>query len=768
MISGAIDIVKKFASAMVIKDGVEAFKSLVSNAAAMGDAIDKNSQALGMSRQAYQEWDYILSQNGSSIESLGVSMKTLNNAIVDGSKTGVAAFEALGLSIDDLRTIDMEAQFETVVRAFQNMEAGSEKAALAVDLFGRNGMALLPLLNNTGTSIDELRAKAEELGIIMGDESVNASVRYTDSMDTLNRTVNALKNEIGAALIPKITEFVELATDSAGKIVNAYREDGFTGAIKAAGELIENSIKSAYDSILNINWVGLGESIRSAIENAIKAISENITGFFETAWADIQAIDWTGLGDAIRGFISTAVDKIVGWFTDTFTNIKSSVENIDWKATGDSIRTFIENAVSSISGWFSELFSGIINDLQSMDWKALGDAIVELIKSGLAALDQVFSGLFGAGWDTLKQAINDLTPILAGVGAAIVVVTTAITAMKAAMAITDFLHNVGSSFQALFNIVTTHPFITIAAAIAALVTLFITAYQTNDEFREKVDTAWETIKSVAETVFSAVQSAIETAINAIVGAWNAVKDFFTVTIPKVWNSFLQGANAVFDPIKAVIEGAIGIISTVWNSVASFFTTTIPDAWNTLKEKADSLLAPIKGIIDGVASAVEGFVGWWSTLLGLDSNKSFSTTYYENYEYTYTNATEKLENGLAAGDKGAAAEYLLEMGISNARSMSGGTILRGATMFGWDAQGRPQIGGGEGDEAVVGLTSLNQQIRQAVSDGLSGVMAGLESALSGSERPVYVVLDTGELVGAIGSKMDKEFTRMGDWTGGGRA
>lgn len=108
-------------------------------------------------------------------------------------------------------------------------------------------------------------------------------------------------------------------------------------------------------------------------------------------------------------------------------------------------------------------------------------------------------------------------------------------------------------------------------------------------------------------------------------------------------------------------------------------------------------------------------------------------------------------------------------IFHARSMFGGTILQGATMFGWDAQGRPQIGGGEGPEAVVGVNSLNEQIRGAVRDGLSGIVGAIAQAIGGrNEQPVYVVLDTGELVGAIGGKMDAELGKIGAWKSGGAA
>lgn len=107
---------------------------------------------------------------------------------------------------------------------------------------------------------------------------------------------------------------------------------------------------------------------------------------------------------------------------------------------------------------------------------------------------------------------------------------------------------------------------------------------------------------------------------------------------------------------------------------------------------------------------------------------------------------------------------------HSQSMFGGTILRGATLFGWDSQGHPQIGGGEGPEAVVGLGSLYEQIRAAVREETSGIARSIAAAVgnSGSDKPMYIVLDTGALVGGIGPEMDAELGRLGNWKAGGAA
>lgn len=106
-IKGAFDVLNEFASA--------------------GDAIDKTSQKIGISTKAYQEWDAVLKHSGTDISVMKTAMRTLSNAAVDGSD----AFEKLGISQEEAASMSQEDLFARVIEGLQNMEAGSERAALA-------------------------------------------------------------------------------------------------------------------------------------------------------------------------------------------------------------------------------------------------------------------------------------------------------------------------------------------------------------------------------------------------------------------------------------------------------------------------------------------------------------------------------------------------------------------------------------------------------------------------------------------------------------
>lgn len=83
---------------------------------------------------------------------------------------------------------------------------------------------------------------------------------------------------------------------------------------------------------------------------------------------------------------------------------------------------------------------------------------------------------------------------------------------------------------------------------------------------------------------------------------------------------------------------------------------------------------------------------------------------------------------------------------HAKSMYNGTVLRGATVFGVNANGQPLIGGESGPEAVIGVNSLNRTIANAVSAGMRGYAAA-NNAAPAPQQPMYLVLN-GKVVGRV--------------------
>lgn len=445
----------KVAAALVFKKGVTAMKQLADAASAAGDKIDKQSQALGLSRKAYQEWDYILSQNGSSIDSLGVSMKTLNNSILSNNQS----ITKLGLSFEKLDGMNMEQQFEAVVRAFQEMPAGAEKSALAVELFGRNGMELLPLLNNSATSIDELRQKFHDLGMEMTDDQINSAVRYSDAMDTLNRVFNGIKYTIGAELLPTMADWAEKAADYAGKLLKAYKDDGLSGVFKILDEditKVTDNLKNSGNPVLAAlglvidgikNGIGLAvglftdfpgtvRSLKESDSTALRALGETLDAIGEVIGVIITAFE-SGIDDAIKQ-LQTSDKPVLQVLGQALEVVKAAVETIMSAFNGevaDSVKKLQESdspvlqvlggaleaigtVIATIVGGFNGEIPDAVKKLQESD-----SPVLQLIGEALQVISEVISAIKTGFQEGLPDAIKKLqesdSPVLKLLGDAL-------------------------------------------------------------------------------------------------------------------------------------------------------------------------------------------------------------------------------------------------------------------------------------------------------------------------------------------------------------
>jgi molecular chaperone GrpE (heat shock protein) len=256
--------------AAAIKAG-DAFADAAGEVAEYGDNIDKMSQRLGLSYEGFQRWDYILGQSGVDIDSMQTGLKTLTNQLDDarnGSADAQARFEALGLSLEDINNMSREQVFESVISGFQRMEDSTERAALANDLFGRSGQNLTPLFN---TSVEETKAladAAEELGLIMSDDAVKASADYQDALDTMQRSMAGLKNNMMGNFLPGITSVMDGLTE-------LFTGDGDSGVAKitAGIDTIVEQMTANFPKILEVG-MSIVQSLAQAIMDNLPALAD--------------------------------------------------------------------------------------------------------------------------------------------------------------------------------------------------------------------------------------------------------------------------------------------------------------------------------------------------------------------------------------------------------------------------------------------------------------------------------------------------------------
>ena len=143
---------------------------------------------------------------------------------MDTTKAGTSktktALEELGVAATDSNGNFRENE-EVMWEAFEalsKLENQTEKERLAVELFGKAGSELMPMLNGTTEGIQAMRQQAHDLGLLMTDEAIHGPVKYTDTMDQLQRSFKAAKTSLGTAVLPIIQKFAAKVLDFMPKI----------------------------------------------------------------------------------------------------------------------------------------------------------------------------------------------------------------------------------------------------------------------------------------------------------------------------------------------------------------------------------------------------------------------------------------------------------------------------------------------------------------------------------------------------------------------
>ena len=204
---------------LIVGAGLTATTGIIVNKSMeAGDRIDKMSQMIGMNRKAFQEWDFIMSQNGGNVDNLQMGFKTLAeqmNNVQKGSKESIKIFKNLGVAVKDNRGNfrNQSDVFNDTIRALQKIENPTKKAILGNKMFGRSYLEMKPLLNQTAESVDNLRNKANSMGMILSDEDIDTAVKLKDSIDVLQRTFTAFGNQFGISLMPYINKATDKIAD---------------------------------------------------------------------------------------------------------------------------------------------------------------------------------------------------------------------------------------------------------------------------------------------------------------------------------------------------------------------------------------------------------------------------------------------------------------------------------------------------------------------------------------------------------------------------
>jgi len=202
------------------------------------DQIGEAASRIGIATEALSGLEWAAKLSDASLEQLqGGLLRLTKNAgdAAAGNRALARAFESIGVSVTnaDGSLRNVEALLLDVADVFAQLPNGAEKSKLALDLFGRSGAQLIPLLSRGSEGINELRAEAEALGLTFDQTAAEQAGDFNDAIDRVTAGMQGAATQIGLELLPKLTEMAAvLQSDSFRSGFGAIIEGAATATIK--------------------------------------------------------------------------------------------------------------------------------------------------------------------------------------------------------------------------------------------------------------------------------------------------------------------------------------------------------------------------------------------------------------------------------------------------------------------------------------------------------------------------------------------------------
>ena len=234
---------------------VEVEKALISmtkESAAYADEILTQSAVTGLSTEALQEYQYAAELVDVSLDTLTSSQTKMirsMDAARRGSKEQAEAFDKLGISVQNADGTLRDAQdvFGDAIDALGAISNETERDAIAMTIFGRSARDLNPLIKAGSDGLRELAQEAHNVGYVMSEEALDALGAVDDQVQRMNRSNEALKNQIAVGMAPAVENLMKKGTDFFVRLQEAAEGSGI---LEVFGALLD--VVSALEPLFDV------------------------------------------------------------------------------------------------------------------------------------------------------------------------------------------------------------------------------------------------------------------------------------------------------------------------------------------------------------------------------------------------------------------------------------------------------------------------------------------------------------------------------------
>lgn len=155
---------------------------------------------------------------GASAEEVGNAFgfmtKFLGDAL-NGEQKNIEAIDKLGLSLFDLTKVESDQAFLNIAEAIAKIPTAGQRAAAAMDVFGKAGKKLLPLITS---DIKAAQEEFKQMGGFLKDGDAKGIENANDAVSKLVTQITILVETIATRIAPAIEKAANVLTKKFGDV----------------------------------------------------------------------------------------------------------------------------------------------------------------------------------------------------------------------------------------------------------------------------------------------------------------------------------------------------------------------------------------------------------------------------------------------------------------------------------------------------------------------------------------------------------------------
>lgn len=453
--------------------------------------------------------------------------------LLESSATG---YDKLGISIYDANhnLRDSEEVFWETIDALGQMEDGTEKDLLAMELLGKSAKELNPLIEAGSDGFQKLADEAHETGYVMSDETLDAFGAFDDQMVRLNNATDNAKHSLGGVLLPLLGDLAGDGTDLLNEFSKGMMESG--GDIDKMAGVISNMLPKVLQALLK-QVPKIVEMISKMANAVIDTIVDNLPAILDAAMQIIDVLVKTLLTpENITKIVNSALQIIMTLANYLIQNLPMIIS-----AAMQIIIAMINGITQALPQLIPTIIEVVVTVVHTLidNLPMLLQAIMELVIAVAMAIIDNLPEIIDALVEVVTAVIEFL---LSPEGIGLI----AETGYKVFVALVEKLPEIIGD---------------ILGGVGDIVDGILKAFGFDEGLGKGLTEIWNSIWDVIKGV-----------INLVIGGING----FTGAIEDAVNFFVDGINVLIDGANALVGWIPGVSSHVIPSLGHLDIPDIPE------------------------------------------------------------------------------------------------------------------------------------------------------------------------------------------------